>query len=69
MPRAIPDSDHQLPVVTTARSDAATAPGTMPTRVVRAGARALPGAVDIAGGYAVVRAPGGRVGKAADTLA
>jgi putative oxidoreductase len=69
MSRAIPDSDHQLPVVTTARSDAATAPGTMTTTVVRALARALTSAVYIAGGYAVVRAPGGRVGKAADTLA
>jgi hypothetical protein len=69
MPRAIRDSDHQPPVVTTARSDAATAPGTMTTTVVRALARALTGAVYIAGGYAVVRAPGGRVGKAADTLA
>jgi hypothetical protein len=43
MPRAIPDFDHQLPVVTTARSDAATAPGTMATTVVRALARALTG--------------------------
>jgi uncharacterized membrane protein YphA (DoxX/SURF4 family) len=41
----------------------------MTTTVVRALARALTGAVYIAGGYAVVRAPGGRVGKAADTLA
>jgi putative oxidoreductase len=31
--------------------------------------KVLTGAVYIAGGYAVVRAPGGRVGKAADTLA
>ena len=69
MPRAIPNSDHQLPVVTTARSDAATAPGTMTTTVVRALARVLTSAVYIAGGYAVVQAPGGRVGKAADTLA
>ena len=69
MRRAGPDSDHQLPVVTTARSDEATAPGTMTTTVVRALARVLTGAVYIAGGYAVVRAPGGRVGKAADTLA
>src|SRR4029450_11116177 len=69
MRRAIPDSDHQLPVMTTARSDVATAPGTMTTTVVRALARALTGAVYIAGGSSVVRAPGGRVGKAADTLA
>ena len=41
MPRAIPDSDYQLPIVTNARSDAATAPGTMTTTVVRASARVL----------------------------
>jgi trimethylamine:corrinoid methyltransferase-like protein len=50
MRRAIPNSDHQLPVVTTARSDAATAPGTITTTVVRALARVLTGAVYIAGG-------------------
>ena len=44
MPRAIPNSDQQMPVVTTARSDAATAPGTMTTTVARALARALTGA-------------------------
>ena len=69
MPRAIPNSDYQLPIVTNARSDAATAPGTMTTTVVRALARVLTSAVYIAGGYAVVRAPGRRVGQAADTLA
>jgi len=69
MRRAIPDSDHHLPVVTTARRDAATVPGSMTTTVVRALARELTSAVYIAGGYEVVRAPGGRVGKAADTLA
>jgi putative oxidoreductase len=69
MPRAIRDSDHQLPVVTTARGDAATAPGTTTTTVVRVLARVFTSAVYIAGGYAVVRAPGGRVGEAADTLA
>ena len=37
----------------------------MMTTVVRAIARVLTSAVYIAGGYAVVRAPGGRVGKAA----
>ena len=68
MRRAIPDSDHHLPVVTPAGS-AATAAGTMATTVVRALARVLTSAVYIAGGYEVVRAPGGRVGKAADTLA
>jgi putative oxidoreductase len=54
--------------VTTARGDAATAPSTT-TTAVRALACVFTGAVYIAGGYDVVRAPGGRAGKAADTLA
>jgi putative oxidoreductase len=63
------DSDRQVAVVTTARSAAATASGTVATTVVRTLARAFTGAVYISAGYQVMRAPGGRVGKAADTLA
>jgi hypothetical protein len=67
LPTAILEPDRQIAVVTTARSAAATASGTMATTVVRTLARAFTGAVYISAGYQVMRGPGGRVGKAADS--
>jgi putative oxidoreductase len=68
MLRTNPDADRQLPDIAAARGEVTAKPGSMTTAAARAVARALTGAVYISAGQEAARKPGGRVGKASDTL-
>jgi putative oxidoreductase len=66
--KASPDSDRELVDISAVRGGVLTRSGSVITTAGRAVARVLTGAVYISAGYEAARAPGGRVGKASDTL-
>lgn len=69
MPKALPNLDRQALDIAAAPSGVLTRSGSVISTAGRALARAFTGAVYIYAGYQAARAPGGRVGKASDTLA
>lgn len=68
MLKALPNPDRQAVEIVAPPDGVLTKPGRVITAAGRALARALTGAVYISAGYEAARAPGGRVGKASDTL-
>jgi putative oxidoreductase len=68
MRKAFPDSDSQPLDIAAVPGGVLTRSGSVITTAGRALARVLTGAVYISAGYEAARAPGGRVGKASDTL-
>ena len=68
MLKAFPDSDREPVASSAVPGGALTRSCSGITRAGRALARVLNGAVYISAGYQAARAPGGRVGKASDTL-
>jgi len=68
MLKALPDSDRQPVDISAVPGGVLTRAGSVITTGGRALARVLTGAVYISAGYEAARAPGGRVGKASNTL-
>jgi putative oxidoreductase len=68
MLKAFPDFDRQAVHNSTVPGEVLTRSSSVITTAGRALARILSGAVYISAGYEAARAPGGRVGKASDTL-
>ena len=68
MLKAFSDSERQPVDISTVPGGVLTRSGSVITTAGRALARVLTGAVYISAGYQAARAPGGRVGKASDTL-
>ena len=68
MLKALSDSDRQPVDISAVSGRVLTRSGSVITTAGRAIARVLTGAVYISAGYEAARAPGGRVGKASDTL-
>ena len=68
MLKALSDSDRQPVDISVVSGRVLTRSGSVITTAGRAIARVLTGAVYISAGYEAARAPGGRVGKASDTL-
>ncbi|HEU4909546.1 MAG TPA: DoxX family protein [Propionibacteriaceae bacterium] len=68
MLKALPDSDSQPPDIAAVPAGVLTRSGSVITTAGRALARVLTAAVYISAGYEAARAPGGRVGRASDTL-
>ena len=68
MLKALSDSDRQPVDISAVPGGVLTRSGSVIATAGRAIARVLTGAVYISAGYQAARAPGGRVGKASDTL-
>ena len=68
MLKALSDSERQPVDISAVSGGLLTRSGSVITTVGSAIARVLTGAVYISAGYEAARAPGGRVGKASDTL-
>ena len=68
MRKALPNPDRQALDIPAAPGGVLTRSGSAITTAGRALARVLTGAVYISAGYQAARVPGGRVGKAGDTL-
>ena len=68
MLKALSDSDRQPVDISAVPGRVLTRSGSLITTAGKAIARVLTGAVYISAGYEGARAPGGRVGKASDTL-